>query len=278
MDVRGQVIGINSAIASGTGYYTGYGFAIPINLVRSVFNQITATGHVERAVIGIRVFDANEADAEKVGLKDIHGVVVEDFVGDPSPAEQAGIRQGDVIIALDGHPVDYTAQLQQTVGFKKPGESIAVTVRREGGEQKVINVRLVAQPTEEPTEVAAAKRGPPTEDATTPRSNRVLGINVQPLSPDDMQDDRLARVSKFGGGMVVTSVSPDGPAYGRLAVQDENGATDIILSVNGKATRNWEEYRASIKDLKRGDIVTLRIFEVPTQQTGAERIVRIKLQ
>ena len=281
VNIRGQVIGINSAIASGTGYYTGYGFAIPINLVHSVFSQLVASGHVERAQMGISVFDANEQDAKAVGLRDIHGVVVEDFIGKSSPAEAAGIQQGDVITALDGQPVSYTAQLQQIVGFKKPGESIAVTVQRQGTGQKIYNVRLVSAPQPEaPKAVATTKSGNDNEAASAPRSSaRILGVGVQPLTPDDMQQDsRLSRVQDFGGGMVVTNISPDGPAYNRLVTQDD-GFYDILMNVNGKPTRNWEEYRAAIKDLKRGDVVTLRIFRLPRQgdQAGVERIVRLQL-
>jgi len=280
VNTRGQAIGINSAIASGTGYYTGYSFAIPINLARTVFTQLVATGHVERAQMGISVFDANEADAEAVGLHDIRGVVVEDFIGKGSPAEAAGIQQGDVITALDGQPVSYTAQLQQIVGFKKPGESIAVTVQRQGAGQKVYNVRLVEAPRPDAPKSLASRSGDDNEPVSSPRSSaRILGVGVQPLSPDDMaQDTRLSRVSDFGGGMVVTNVAPEGPAYNRLLTQDD-GYYDILMNVNGKPTRNWEEYRAAIKDLKRGDVVTLRIFRLPRQQdaAGAERIVRLQL-
>ena len=101
----------------------------------------------------------------------------------------------------------------------------------------------------------------------------MLGIGVQPLTPDDWnQDGRLKRVADFGGGMAVTSVTPEGPAYGILATQDD-GALNIIMNVNGKATRNWEEYRAAIKDLKHGQVVTLRIFQLPRQENfaGQER-------
>src|SRR5256886_2114114 len=146
VNVRGEVIGINAAIASETGYYNGYGFAIPINLARTVMTQLIATGHVERSVSGIRIRPITPEDAQAVGERDIKGVVVHDFSTDDSPAKRAGIQQGDVIIDVDGHPIEYGAQLQQLVGFKKAGETVAVTVLREGGIRKNFTVRLAAAP------------------------------------------------------------------------------------------------------------------------------------
>src|SRR5216110_2410011 len=113
VNIRGQVIGINSAIASETGFYAGYGFAIPINLARIVMDQLVKTGHVERAVMGIAIRDARQEDADAVGLRQIAGVVVNSYTNDDSPAKAAGIQPGDVIVALDGQPVENVPQLQQ---------------------------------------------------------------------------------------------------------------------------------------------------------------------
>src|SRR5256714_1119913 len=103
VDIRGRVIGINAAIASETGFYNGYGFAIPINLARTVMDQLVKTGHVERAVMGVSIHDARQEDADAVGLKQITGVVVDSYTSDDSPAKKAGVQPGDVIIAVDGH-------------------------------------------------------------------------------------------------------------------------------------------------------------------------------
>src|SRR5216117_3535429 len=152
VNVRGEVIGINAAIASETGYNQGYGFAIPINLARTVMQQIVASGRVERAVIGVMIQEVRPEDAQAVGDRDIRGVVVQDFSTDESPAKKAGIQQGDVITEVDGRPIEYGAQLQQIVGFKKPGETVSVTVLREGGVKKNFTVRLAAAPSTPDTE------------------------------------------------------------------------------------------------------------------------------
>src|SRR5881394_1045647 len=209
VNIRGQVIGINAAIASQTGLYEGYGFAIPINLARTVMDQLVKTGHVERAVMGVQITDADENDAAAVGLKQITGVGVRSYSDDDSPAKKAGIQLGDVIVALDGQPIDNTPQLQQKVAFKKPGESVEITVLRQGGERKTITVRLARAPSEADSEVARAGVKPKGEGST---KEEMLGISVQPLTREDAQNPRLEPVIQRGGGLVVTEVAPDGPA------------------------------------------------------------------
>ncbi len=127
VDIRGQVVGVNAAIASRTGYYQGYSFAIPINLARVVAEQLIENGRVRRAALGISIRDASPEDAEVVGLSEVRGVLINDFSFSNSPAEQAGLQAGDIIVAIDGSDVNYTAQLQQVVGFKQPGDRIVVT-------------------------------------------------------------------------------------------------------------------------------------------------------
>src|SRR4029077_17248559 len=113
VSVRGEVVGINSAIASETGFYSGYGFAIPINLARRVMDQLIKSGHVERAALGILVRDATANAAQYVGLPEIRGGVGQDFSGETKAADRAGIQAGDIIVSIDGQPVEYVAQLQQ---------------------------------------------------------------------------------------------------------------------------------------------------------------------
>ena len=256
VNVRGDVIGINAAIASETGFYSGYGFAIPINLARTVMTQIIATGHVERAVIGVSIRDASQEDAEAVGLPEIRGVVVRSHTSDDSPAAQAGIQPGDVIVAVDGQRVEYVGQLQQRIGFKKPGEVVQVTVMRGRGERKTVAVKLAAAPDQE-SEQLASDNGLRRREATP--TEGVLGISVQPLTQEDARDPRLRSVVRAGGGLIVTEVSPDGPAYQRL-VDVNTGGPDIILKVNGTTTRTREEFRTAMAQVKKGEIVTLSIL------------------
>lgn len=273
VSVTGQVIGINSAIASQTGFYSGYGFAIPINLAREVMNQIVKHGHVERAAIGVRVRDATPNDAAYVGLPDIRGVRVEDFSSDDSPAKKAGIQPGDIIIAIDGKPVEYVGQLQQQVGFKQAGDVVQVEVARKGGVRKTYKVAL--QVFSPPADVASAdddQAGSGDDSASNTGS-----VTVKPLGVTVVSLDRDARaqlnLDSSIQGVAVTEVQPGGPSWQSLA-DPSRGGPDIILSVEGKPVTTPAELTTALKSDHAGDIVTLRVYN-PRAQT--RRIERIKL-
>ena len=268
VSVRGQVVGINSAIASETGYYSGYGFAIPINLARRVMDQLIKSGHVERAALGILVRDANGTDAQYVGLPDIRGVVVQDFAGQKNPAERAGLEVGDIIVSVDGQPVEYVAQLQQTIGFRKPGETVKVEVARKGGVRKTYTVPLQRVP--ERTEIASGSDSRNGADGNDAASVSVLGLSVAPL---DRATAQQFSVPGSVNGVVVTDVRPGGPASESVAGPD-NGGPDIILSVEGKPVKSPQELRGALAGMKAGDIVTLRIYNA---QAKSYRIERLKL-
>jgi serine protease Do len=274
VNVHGEVIGINAAIASETGYYSGYGFAIPINLARTVMPQLVASGHVQRAVMGIGIDRVSPEDAAAVGLREIRGVLVQNFTSDASPAKRAGIQLGDVIIELDGQPVNYVAELQQRVGFKKPGETVQVTVLRQGGVRKTFTVRLAAQPSANADEVATTDDATGSGDEASSGSNK-LGVAVEPLSSDDtMRDPKLQRaVAGTGGALIVTDVSPDGPAYRKLSAAQGN--PDLILEVNGKPMRSRADFRAALDGVKTGDIVTVEVLR-RTPDGWDTGIVRIR--
>jgi serine protease Do len=270
VNVRGEVIGINSAIASETGTYMGYGFAIPINLVKVVMNQLVATGKVQRAALGIEVRDAGPNDASYVGLKDIRGVVVAAFPdGVESPAKKAGLEQGDVIITIDGQQVGYVAQLQQLVGFKHPGDVVKVEVARKGGARKTFAVRLMEQGSDqrEADNQDQDQAKPNTEEAV---SVPELGASVQAVTPSVAQEFDLARDVR---GVLVTEVDPNGPAYEQLFGPDSG--PDVIQSVEDTPVRTENDLKAALKAAGKGTIVTLRVYNGTQQQT---RIVRIRLE
>ncbi len=269
VNVRGEVIGINSAIASETGYYSGYGFAIPINLAQVVMNQLISGGRVHRAALGISVSTASKEDAEYAGLTEIAGVRIENFQAN-SPAERAGLEVGDIIVKVDGKPLQYTAQLQQAVGFRKAGETVEVEVARKGGVHKTFHVRLIAM------DETVATRGNGTQPEESGPSDQpsgsklgMLGASVAPVSPEVRQSYELpANIN----GLVVTSVDPTGPAAESLVGADERGGPDIIVSVEGKPVRTENDLQAALRQVGAGKIATLQVFTAGANVFGIKRL------
>jgi len=273
VNVRGEVIGINSAIASETGFYAGYGFAIPINLARTVMTQLISTGHVERAVMGVSIRPITPEDAEDAKLPEIRGVVVNEFnPPDDSPAKRAGVLEGDIIVSVDGQSIESVPQLQQRVGFKKPGDVVQVTVVRKGGVRKTLPVKLTAASTSQPEEVSSNDEGASSRDAAP--MERALGISVEPLSQENVRDPDLRQVMRSGGGLIVSQVSPDGPAYNRLSDASQ-GSPDIVLKVNGVSTASRADLRRALAGVKKGDIVTLTVL-FSTPDGWQQRVVRLR--
>src|SRR6266545_1746684 len=266
VSVRGEVVGVNSAIASETGYYSGYGFAIPINLARRVMDQLIKTGHVDRVALGILVRDATANDAQYVGLPEIRGVLVQDFSPPGNAAQRAGLEAGDIIVSIDGQPVQYVAQLQQTIAFRKPGESVKVEVARKGGVRKTYTVPL--QRVTERSEVASATDADDSTAEPGAAALPALGLTVAPLERGAAEQLGLPAAVK---GVVVTDVQPDGPAAESIAGPD-NGGPDVIVALEGKPVRSPQELRAAIRQHKPGDIVTLRLYNPAAKNYRIERL------
>ena len=269
VNISGRVLGVNSAIASRTGFYSGYGFAIPINLARQVMDQLISHGEVRRSVLGIAVRNASANDAAYVGLPDIRGVLVEDFGSDTSAAKKAGIEPGDIIITVDGKPVEYVGQLQQRIAFRKPGETVKVEVARKGGVRKTYDVKLQALPgaTAVADDNAAGAKG---ETDGAGAAVGKLGVTVAPVTRDDAAQFDLAANQR---GLLVTDVTAGGPSWGELT-DPERGGPDIILEVEGKPVKTTAELRDALKGMKAGEIVSLRVYNT---QAKSRRVERIKL-
>ena len=269
VSVRGEVIGVNSAIASQTGFYSGCGFAMPIDLAHRVMDQIIADVRVNRVAMGVSVQNATANDAEYVGLPEIRGVLVQDF-SQGSPAKKAGIEAGDIIVSVDGAPVEYVGQLQQQVAFRKAGEKVKVEVARKGGVRKTFEVPLQEVPS---AKQSAAGDTEATDDAADSSEEAaadidLLGLTVQPVDKDAMQQFELKPEQR---GLMVTGVTPGGPAQGEVA-EPENGGPDIILSVEGKPVKSVADLRQALKGDKAGDIVTLRLYNTRAKTHRIERI------
>ena len=136
VNTRGELIGINAAIASGNGYYTGYSFAIPVNIVKKVVGDFMKFGKIQRAYLGVYYREIDDQFAKEKGFSDLRGIYVDDVV-EGGPAAQAGVKSGDVIIRMDNNPVNGKAELMELIGQKNPDDKISVVVNREGKEYEL---------------------------------------------------------------------------------------------------------------------------------------------
>ena len=273
VDLNGDVVGINSAIASTTGLYAGYGFAIPINLARHVMDDLIRSGHVDRSILGISIGDITPEDAEYVGLQQIRGVKVNDFSGTNSPARAAGIQPGDIIVALNDTAIDHVAQLQQMVGFRHPGEVVHVTVvRREGdrtGVRRTLDVRLIAAPSDSTLASASGDSGAVKESPIEGK----LGISVQVVPADEF---RRAGLSADQQGVVVTDVQEGGPSWGKLFSGSQGASPDIIQSVDDTRVHTVQEFEHAMEGVRPGSIVQLTVLRVAQDGTQGHWIVHIR--
>jgi serine protease Do len=253
VDLQGRVIGINSAIASASGFYQGYGFAIPVNLARRVMEDLVEYGHVKRAMMGVSIGPVAPEDAERYGLPSVAGALVNDVPAD-QPAARAGVRVQDVIVAVNGQPVAYPGQLQQRVAQFKPGDEVTVTVYRNRRPTE-LRVRLTEAPLNERAQVEA-----PRERVAEQR----LGIQVEPLTQQNFQQYGFSQP----GGVVISNVEP-GSAANRRAL----GPGWKILSINDKEVTTAEQVREALQGVRGGDIVNMRV----THPEAGSRIVNVRM-
>ncbi len=136
VNLKGELIGINSAIATSSGSFQGYSFAIPVSLVKKVMDDLLEFGQVQRGLLGVRISDVNAAIAEDLNLKVSQGALV-NYVNAGSAAEQSGLLTGDVIVGIDGHKIGSVSELQELVARNRPGKEILVSYLREGNVNEV---------------------------------------------------------------------------------------------------------------------------------------------
>jgi S1-C subfamily serine protease len=233
VNLRGELIGINSAIASATGYYSGYGFAVPVSLVKKVSADLLKYGTVQRGYIGILPRELNSTLAKEKGVKVGRGIYVEDVV-DKGAAKAAGLQKGDVIIKMEGQSLDSDAQMREIIGRRRPGDAVTVTVNRNGTERdfKVeLRNRNGNNDIIKKTDVASA----------TSSSLNSLGASFQDLSAQE------AKQLGVSGGVRIGKITD-----GKLAETDvEEGF--IIVKANGKNVKSTKDLQTVMSTVKEGE-------------------------
>jgi Do/DeqQ family serine protease len=214
INLKGELVGINSAIFSNSGGNIGIGFAIPVNIAKSIMNQILQFGEVKRGLLGVSISDFNAESAKAYGVEGTaEGALVQE-VADGSAAEKAGIEVGDVIVAIDGQNIRSASDLRNTVGLMRSGDTVHVDIIRDGKRRQMTALL---------SEVSSTAR--------------ISGEDIHPGLAGAELGNHEGKGEQFAGpGVRIESVEPNSPA-----AQTGLLANDIIVSVNRIRVRNVRE-------------------------------------
>ncbi len=255
VNLQGQVIGVNTAIASNMGRYMGYGFAVPINLARVVADALIKEGRFVRGYIGVRISDLDAKGAKAVGLDRYNGVLVNSLV-EGGAGEAAGLKPGDVIVEVEGKDVASSNQLQARVGMHHPGDVVALKIWRDGA-YKDVKVKLKGRDGEEDAIASddassKAKSRDNAAEARVTASFDKAGFTVKGL------DDEAKKTFKRSAGVIVTDVKRYSKAWdsmvraGIVIFEARQGSKTIAIE-------SVSDLKKVLGGLKSDDAILLRV-------------------
>ncbi|HTY38148.1 MAG TPA: Do family serine endopeptidase [Bacteroidota bacterium] len=250
VDINGEVVGINSAIATTNARYQGYSFAIPINLAKKVATDIIKYGKVRRGYIGVTIQSVDATLAKANGLSKPTGVFVQ-TVNSGSAGADAGLKEGDIILSVDGKEVNTSNQLQTIIASHYPGESVSLKVYRGG---KTIEKKVVLKSRDEAEEEVAAKNAKDDSDEPANAASKGtlelanLGMTVSNL------DSKQKKEYGIESGVMVENVEPMSEANKRGLIE-----SDVILSVGDQNISTVTQFDKVLKAKKAGDAVLMRV-------------------
>lgn len=239
VNINGEVVGINTAIASRSGGYQGIGFAIPATSAKLIMEDLLKDGKVRRGLLGVNIQDLNESLAKSFGRTDTNGALVSQVV-EGSPAEKVGIKPGDIITKFNGHDVSGAAELKNLVGREKPGTTAKLTVFRD---KKTMDFTMKIA---ERTAKALGSASPTTPAETSDE----LGVEIEKVPATAAEQMGL----KEGEGVQVKDLQADGIGA-RMGLR----AGDVILEVDGKPVASSAEFNKSVKEAKENKVIRLKI-------------------
>ena len=236
VNIRGELVGINTAILSTTGGYQGIGFAVPSSMAKKVMDSLIKTGKVVRGWIGVTIQPMTTDLAKQFNLKEGEGILVGDVVED-SPAGKAGIERGDVITEFDGKELNDVTTLRNMVAGTEPGKTVQVKLMRDG---KPITV-----------EVKISEMAGEIGTISNTFENHMKGVAVQDLTPPIRNN---LDVPKRINGVIVTDVADDSPAEGILMKDD------VIMEINKRQIRDAKDYESVVGGIKTGEVVLVLVY------------------
>ena len=246
-NLRGEVVGINTAIVR-PDVGQGIGFAVPIDLAKSILPQLREKGKVTRGYLGVQVGDLTPDLASGFGLAaGTKGALIQNVVP-RGPAAKAGVQPGDIVLSINGKPVESAGELTRVVALVPPGEQVKLDVLRGGKEKKQLAFKVAQRPEDEGQ---AAAGGEEEEGGDKGNKSPKLGVSLQPLTP---QVARQLGVNADDGGVVVVDVVDGGPAQ-RAGVRQG----DLIVELNRQAVKKVDDVATGLSKMKEGDMALLRV-------------------
>jgi serine protease Do len=254
INARGEVVGINAAISSRA---ANIGFAVPINQATMILPQLRERGRVSRGYIGVALRDVDSDLQRSLGLKSSDGALVQD-VTPGSPGARAGVRTYDLIVAVDGRPVEGNDELIQQIAARQPGTMATLQIVRDG---RAINVpvKLSERPQRD-------RRSLDDPSPWQPSSQRgpFLGLSVREIDPDFAERFRLPSGTQ---GVIVSRVEPMSPAFD---ADIERG--HVLLEINRRPVHSIDDYRRLTASARPGDILTLYLYKPELEQRALQTI------
>lgn len=225
VNVNGELIGINTAIASTTGSFAGYSFAVPTEIVRKVVTDLKEHGIVQRGLLGVQIRDVTAELAKELDLSVVRGIYVAG-VTERSGAIEAGLEKGDVIIEVDGVEVNTSAQLQERIARKRPGDKVEVVYLRNGKER---NTKVELKNRLGTTELV-------TNEAGKLMKIETLGIEIQSISPEDATKIGTTgvKIATIGKGKFKDAQVPEGFIITHIDKEKVESSADVIRLLEGK--------------------------------------------
>ncbi len=245
VNVRGELIGINTAIFSQSGGYMGVGFAVPSNMAKSVMDNLVKTGKVTRGWLGISIQDVTPDLAKQFSLPEAKGALVTDIL-ENSPAAKAGLLQGDVIVSYDGKPVENPGSLRNHVAQTGIGKKVKVGVVRDKKE-KEFEITITEQPKDISRKGDEGSSVSPDEEVST----ALAGIEVRDLTPDLARRLGLTKADK---GVVITRIEP-----GSTAADSGLREGDLVVELNRQAIKSVKDYNRLASKMGKQDTVLLLV-------------------
>lgn len=248
VDLSGAVIGINSAIATRTGTYIGYGFAIPINLAKSVAKDLIANGKVSRGYIGVQIREVDAALAKSIGLDKPVGVIVEGIV-EGGAASKEDVRRGDVILKIDDNEISQPNQLQSYVASKSAGYKVKLLIFRDGKKFEK-TVTLKPKDEKENTDLADNKEEKKEKNSNSSTVNfEKVGFKVRNMTDTEKTN------FKIDDGIIITDVTP----YS-VAASQGLGRGLAITKADKKAVKNVSDFK-ELMDARSGGAILIEIAD-----------------